>query len=74
MESSLLHFFIDKIYDNNKILGLLSILVFPYDESQQIEETPMTDWIIYAITAYFTLLIVLFSLKSFLPSSPDSLN
>jgi len=70
----LLHFFIDKIYDNNKILGLLSILVFPYDESQQIEETPMTDWIIYAITAYFTLLIVLFSLKSFLPSSPDSLN
>jgi hypothetical protein len=74
MESSLLHFFIDKIYDNNKILGLLSILVFPYDESQQIEETPMTDWIIYAITAYFTLLIVLFGIKSFLPSSPDSLN
>jgi hypothetical protein len=55
-------------------LGLLSILVFPYDESQQIEETPMTDWIIYAITAYFTLLIVLFGLKSFLPSNPDSSN
>ena len=74
MEGSLLHFFIDKIYGNNKILGLLSILVFPYDESQQIEETPMTDWIIYAISAYFTLLVLLFSLKSFLPSSPDSLN
>jgi len=70
----LLHFFIDKIYGNNKILGLLSILVFPYDESQQIEETPMTDWIIYVITAYFTLLVLLFSLKSFLASSPDSLN
>ncbi|MFM7437186.1 MAG: hypothetical protein ACKO2V_01065 [Snowella sp.] len=57
-----------------KYWGLLSILVFPYDESQQIEETPLTDSIIYAITAYFTLLVLLFSLKSFLPSSPDSLN
>jgi len=55
-------------------LGLLSILVFPYDESQQIEETPMANWIIYAITAYFTLLIVLFGIKSFLPSTPDSSN
>jgi hypothetical protein len=74
VEGSLFHFSIDRIYDNNKILGLLSILVFPYDESQQIEETPMANWIIYAITAYFTLLIVLFGIKSFLPSSPDSLN